>query len=62
MFKARDLFNNYLVELQGQHCDAIKEQKHVAADIYFEFAQVFFPSARELSRLNTCSIGVRLSC
>nr|PNR30269.1 hypothetical protein PHYPA_026585 [Physcomitrium patens] len=38
MFKARDLFNNYLVELQGQHCDAIKEQKHVAADIYFQFA------------------------
>jgi hypothetical protein len=42
MFKARDLFNNYLMELQGQHCDAIKEQKHVAADIYFEFAQVLF--------------------
>ncbi|XP_073386115.1 uncharacterized protein [Physcomitrium patens] len=42
MFKARDLFNNYLVELQGQHCDAIKEQKHVAADIYFQFAHVFF--------------------
>ncbi|KAG0601340.1 hypothetical protein M758_11G102800 [Ceratodon purpureus] len=39
MFKARDLFNNYLVELQGQHCDAIKEQKNVAADVYFQFAQ-----------------------
>lgn len=42
MFKARDLFNNYLVELQGQHCDSINEQKHVAADIYFEFSQVYF--------------------
>lgn len=40
MFKARDLFNNYLLELQGQHSDAIQEQKHVAADIYFQFAQV----------------------
>ena len=49
MFKARDLFNNYLLELQGQHSDAIQEQKHVAADIYFQFAQV---------SSNTCAVQI----
>jgi hypothetical protein len=40
MLNARDLHNNYPLELHGHHSDAIRDQKHVAADIYFQFAQV----------------------
>ncbi|CAM6106511.1 unnamed protein product [Calypogeia fissa] len=40
MFNAKNIQSWLLREQHGQHTDSIREQRNVAADIYFHFAQV----------------------
>jgi hypothetical protein len=40
MFGAKNIQNWLIREQHNQHTDAIREQRNVAADIYYHFAQV----------------------